>query len=42
MVHGWFAEADVRAMIASGHLSDAHSVAALACSTALASRGTAG
>ena len=30
MVHRWFAEADVRAMIASGELSDAHSVAALA------------
>jgi 8-oxo-dGTP pyrophosphatase MutT (NUDIX family) len=30
MVHRWFAEADVRAMIASGQLADAHSVAALA------------
>jgi 8-oxo-dGTP pyrophosphatase MutT (NUDIX family) len=30
MVHRWFAEADVRAMIRSGRLRDAHSVAALA------------
>jgi 8-oxo-dGTP pyrophosphatase MutT (NUDIX family) len=30
MVHRWFAEADVRAMVASGRLADAHSVAALA------------
>ena len=29
MVHRWFAEADVRAMIAAGELADSHSVAAL-------------
>jgi hypothetical protein len=29
MVHRWFAEADVRAMIAAGTFADAHSVAAL-------------
>jgi 8-oxo-dGTP pyrophosphatase MutT (NUDIX family) len=29
MVHEWFAESDVRAMIADGRLVDAHSVAAL-------------
>ena len=30
MVHGWFAEDELRAMIRRGEFADAHSVAALA------------